>query len=1353
MTKSPIDILSDDPIRHHETFILKPKAKVKFTTVFKLDHESVSNTLPQYFDIYPHLNLFNGKWWSFKTESSSFIFRRSLETILSHAMPLPWVEGETYRPYFPHNHDLINMHLTWCSFLCQAFYLLEIDKVLQQQNTAHDAVKDRYRKRIREVIFGVFTFLLMDAEKKGAETASPYQPMKPVKKGEAGELAGEVKRDSLSRAPERSSEAEVVEPVGPVRAPAAEVDPADPKTDPPFPSVSPESTRGLNRTSTPQPGETEESVDPHPVRPIEPELFKYEDSFEDCCRFFILLDKCLTNYPDEKSLITRMVETFLKLAWEPIEMSEHQGSHLWPDRLESMGGFPPPYARFLKRESNQDCGYGGQGIYVYDITIQVVVWHAVKSANNLLRLVSENRNWRKWMDDKKGLDHKAIRDRTIEAFRLPGTDTSQSSSPDRFVSKIRGHVRERFLKKRACTIAIPSLVDDFFFDDNNKPISAWEETLKYCDTLSNSSKGQTPDTWEFFMRYQLGIDGDNRQELRKSLEARAYSVGLFASDMVTPSSHGLCPPYWDIVTHVLSADYAGFTHPQPGIQKIIDLPTRAGGARGYTLPQEGLVGAGTNPVANIIGVSGKKGKCWYITAEDLRQVNDPPSYGESYWFRDPLFMKYEPEKPEINKDFINDFLQSGYDFAREDSGGNWCCFWETNEGEKKFLESIEDMSNYEWGGSKNILIQLYRNRKPDLTDGSTALSGLQEQRDRGAINKRIIVMKDCSIEHLISLMANLDYQEAGHIKEFLLRLPLMDSHEMRFEEQTIMPDNLWITEFNINFITAPLLADVEVPSLPNSFPRRRGDFLRMNDTMSGRIMSEVTMGFRFIGDLHDRYWTCYVFYNFGSQKLITDTWTGEEGGPCKTPRQRKCLEGFLVLQALDLVLSETKTVLDTIEKSIGEDNKSQELFIPLLTEDDLRGEDYFKTMKKNSVVYPWQLEVYGALRGKCSESRSVAMLWISAEERREHKPRWSGGDQRKFGKEIAQNRADVKSRCAKLEKMVKNLRERIDRIKTRKQSLSSELALREARTSAQLAHTVNLFAVVTAIYLPLTFSTSIVAIQDFQSPSPAKALIRIALPVTFGTIILLMNLAFLRGILAALKRWAQHSIRQRMTAPPKPKIYPKEPICQEKRPAWKYWKKRADSLQEAEKRSALLTDNDIHGSESDWWYWCFMAIFIMIVIPVQELFFIIRTLRGQRIQNAGPLKKIVRLPWAPIWVLQLALVYVVMLAGYAFLSWVRLVYRAAVWLWTGDDTAEGKKAPPEEVEKSWMSDLEGDEEGSEPEPGSTQEDGGLIDWLMKPVKKMMLLIVKEALEPKKKKETGPEEHGTAMEDLAALPPN
>jgi len=80
------------------------------------------------------------------------------------------------------------------------------------------------------------------------------------------------------------------------------------------------------------------------------------------------------------------------------------------------------------------------------------------------------------------------------------------------------------------------------------------------------------------------------------------------------------------------------------------------------------------------------------------------------------------------------------------------------------------------------------------------------------------------------------------------------------------------------------------------------------------------MGFRIIGDLHDRYWTCYVFYDFGIHKLSEDTRKEVEKSNINnsSSSQRKCLEGLLVRQALDLVLSETKIILHIIDKSMGE---------------------------------------------------------------------------------------------------------------------------------------------------------------------------------------------------------------------------------------------------------------------------------------------------------------------------------------------------------------------------------------------------------------------------------------------------
>jgi hypothetical protein len=89
-------------------------------------------------------------------------------------------------------------------------------------------------------------------------------------------------------------------------------------------------------------------------------------------------------------------------------------------------------------------------------------------------------------------------------------------------------------------------------------------------------------------------------------------------------------------------------------------------------------------------------------------------------------------------------------------------------------------------------------------------------------------------------------------------------------------------------------------------------------------------------------------------------------------------------------------------------------------------------------------------------------------------------------------------------------------------------------------------------------------------------------------------------------------------------------------------------------------------------------------------------------------------------------------------------------LWTGDDIVEDKKDAPYEVEKSFISQLEGDKEILRTKPDCTQKGRGLVGWLMKPAKTMQLLIVVEALRSKKEKEFDAEEQGITVAAMKAL---
>ena len=360
---------------------------------------------------------------------------------------------------------------------------------------------------------------------------------------------------------EKSFEAEDVEPAKQVGAALTKASSKDTETDSQSPVGALGSASDLKKASTSHLGKTEGTVqvDPSPVRPIEPELAKYEYQLWNCSQFLILLDMCLTNYPDETVLLTRMVKAFLKLAWEPIEMGKHQGSRLWPDYLDLSEAFSSPYARFKVWEDHEGSFYDGQGIYVYTIMVQVLVWRAAKSTNKLLSLVSNDQRWNEWKAHQS-LDYEAIRDRTIEVFRPPYTDAGHDF-PDRFFSKIKGHIRESSLDQWSCPIIIPSFVENFF-NDNNGPMLAWTETLRSYDAFNSSTKARKPDTLESFIRYHLAIDRDRRQVLRESFEANAYSVGLFSNDRLARGSHCPYPTSWLIATYSLSVDHTELLYPQ-----------------------------------------------------------------------------------------------------------------------------------------------------------------------------------------------------------------------------------------------------------------------------------------------------------------------------------------------------------------------------------------------------------------------------------------------------------------------------------------------------------------------------------------------------------------------------------------------------------------------------------------------------------------------------------------------------------------------------------------------------------------------------------------------------------------------
>jgi len=92
------------------------------------------------------------------------------------------------------------------------------------------------------------------------------------------------------------------------------------------------------------------------------------------------------------------------------------------------------------------------------------------------------------------------------------------------------------------------------------------------------------------------------------------------------------------------------------------------------------------------------------------------------------------------------------------------------------------------------------------------------------------------------------------------------------------------------------------------------------------VITEAAYGFRFVGDLHDRLWTCYKLVDMGNvptaavisrEKKYMRKLFNDQKMPYKAWQQRKCVEGNLVLEGLEMVYSNAEIILDLLEQEEG----------------------------------------------------------------------------------------------------------------------------------------------------------------------------------------------------------------------------------------------------------------------------------------------------------------------------------------------------------------------------------------------------------------------------------------------------
>lgn len=298
-------------------------------------------------------------------------------------------------------------------------------------------------------------------------------------------------------------------------------------------------------------------------------------------------------------------------------------------------------------------------------------------------------------------------------------------------------------------------------------------------------------------------------------------------------------------------------------------------------------------------------------------------------------------------------------------------------------------------------------------------------------------------------------------------------YEQHFWDSTNQRLNVWQTELHLSFYTLVHQNTQWHDGIP--------DKVQIPLPSSSMALRRASMGFRFDGDLFDRYWTCHFIQfvpclgkhqNDGQalvplhSRIVSPSYAGCEWnfefdedalGRFKEKHwwQRKVLELYLLKRILTLVIDSSQKVLVEVRQHLG--IKSHIATLTTLT-----GEAY------SSSKDDWKKfeRILDGIKEDLTSMVKVLEQWKTREKDREpDDPRWTRNDERKYRSHINNLRASTERKILQLG---------IDRDNVRKLRDDLDTSMDKIRTDLELKREENIryFTYVTVIFLPLGFAAS-----------------------------------------------------------------------------------------------------------------------------------------------------------------------------------------------------------------------------------------------------------------------------------------
>lgn len=294
-----------------------------------------------------------------------------------------------------------------------------------------------------------------------------------------------------------------------------------------------------------------------------------------------------------------------------------------------------------------------------------------------------------------------------------------------------------------------------------------------------------------------------------------------------------------------------------------------------------------------------------------------------------------------------------------------------------------------------------------------------------------------------------------------------------------MLDNSWETEFHLSYYQ--LLGRSEKPWLgippfeSEPFPGGRG-----------KQIARVSTSFRFKGDLFDRFWTCHwlEYVHAGSNSIYERPHIRLSS---KKDRQRKVLEQVFVAEILTSLTDSIGDILKEIEHCLGIDSGSFSTSIP-----------------SNAAYSFWSAlwQEFEPLLRKLEEDLAMTQgtfkQWVEREERRVDRPRWTRGDERKYGASIMAIRDDIKHQMNSLERLHAN-------VDSLHESCSKHLVRAREELSFRSEQNIATFTYVTVVFLPLGFAASIFSMSGPPEKTLVTSMVTVSLVALTITVLALVN--------------------------------------------------------------------------------------------------------------------------------------------------------------------------------------------------------------------------------------------------------